>query len=416
MIEDFESKLKKLKKDYNVEIEEKKNLFIFDDEKISYHVKNLAANKAIAFVVDNDNIDNFLILLDEKPYVFNAILAFKVKDKIQIAISPVSFKTQRVFRRDKYKTSNLFDIKMNFKGTELDISLKYSEDDSFIWKFIKFMKSVRIKMRISPLIIEIKNINGIVSEDLESVVRNITNAVLFDLEYTYGSSFETISIDSLLKKTYRKVSPHAALPTEPINIVYKQYIPELIEYFNIAEKVDYLPFKFICYYHIIEYFSDKSAYHVVAEHIKKLILKPDFHVKSNHYIGQAINIFKKENDRYTTDKIKIERVLQQFIDREDLETYLQQVQLKDYFEKDNELNCSKPLKLSKVDFSNDSAFYQNLTKRIYSVRCSIVHSNPDFDDSKAIPFTPTQLNLDILRTEINLVHEIARTIIVESKE
>ncbi len=155
---------------------------------------------------------------------------------------------------------------------------------------------------------------------------------------------------------------------------------------------------------------------MVSDYIKKLILKPDFHTKTNHYVGQAINFFKKENDRYTSDKIKIERVLAQFINREELKTYLETIELKEHFEKDVELNCSKPLKLSKIDFGNDANFLQNLTRRIYSIRCSIVHSNPDFDDTKAIPFTPTPVNLDILRIEMELIYEIARTIIVESKE
>lgn len=80
------------------------------------------------------------------------------------------------------------------------------------------------------------------------------------------------------------------------------------------------------------------------------------------------------------------------------------------------LNVQKPLKLPKVDFNSDSNFFGNLTKRIYSVRCSIVHSNPDFDETKAIPFVPTTKNMEILRMEIELVLQISRTIIIGSKE
>ena len=140
------------------------------------------------------------------------------------------------------------------------------------------------------------------------------------------------------------------------------------------------------------------------------------YTKTNKYVGQAINFFKKENDRYTTDKIKIDRVLKYFISRQEIGEYLDEIDKREYFGTEIELECSKPLKLPKIRFESDSEFYQNLTKRIYSIRCSIVHSNPDFDDSKAIPFVPTPKNLEILRNEIELMHEIARTIIVESKE
>jgi hypothetical protein len=49
--------------------------------------------------------------------------------------------------------------------------------------------------------------------------------------------------------------------------------------------------------------------------------------------------------------------------------------------------------------------------RIYKLRCSIVHSNPDFDEKKAIPFVPSATNLQKLAHEITLIEEVAKMII-----
>ena len=80
------------------------------------------------------------------------------------------------------------------------------------------------------------------------------------------------------------------------------------------------------------------------------------------------------------------------------------------------LDCNKPLKLTAINFDKDGNFYNELTQRIYAVRCPIVHSNPDFDESKAVPFNPTSNNIEKLKIETELMMEIARKIIVDTKE
>jgi hypothetical protein len=122
------------------------------------------------------------------------------------------------------------------------------------------------------------------------------------------------------------------------------------------------------------------------------------------------------NEKNTGDKIKIERVLKQFINREEIKTSIAEIELLEHFSNEIVLECNKPLRLLGINFDNDGNFYSDLTKRIYSVRCSIVHSNPDFDENKGIPFSPTPNNIEKLRIETELIMEIARKIIINTKE
>ena len=155
---------------------------------------------------------------------------------------------------------------------------------------------------------------------------------------------------------------------------------------------------------------------MVAEQVKQLLLKPDFHLKTDNYINKAINIFKKENEKHLTDKIKLTRVLQHFIVMDEFYEYLEEIELLTHFTKEEIFNCSKPLKLPAIDFSNENIFFQTLTNRIYAIRCSIVHSNPDFDETKAVPFVHTTENVRKLNTEMALVYEVSRNIIVKSSD
>lgn len=412
----MKDKIKILAEEFRLEIEERKIKYP-SEIKTLYFVKGFDENPNLDFILrEEEDIEKIKNLLQLKPFFYKDFIAIKVEDKIQIALTTISFRSLRGLDREDADGKNLIEVAMNYFKNELNIIFKYADENDPISQYLQILKGSRRFYRRTPLIIEITNYKKTTAEGIETDTRNIINSVLFDIEYSYGYGFETISLESLTRRFIRRSTKFSELPDNELTLVYKSYIPELIEYFHIGEKVDYLPFKFICYYHIIEYFLDKSAYLVVSEYIKNLILKPDFHIKTDNYVGQAINFFKKENDRYTTDKVKIDRVLKQFVEREELKTYLEDIELSEHFSDDKELACSKPLKLSKIDFSTDATFYQSLTKRIYSLRCSIVHSNPDFDDSKAIPFIPNPGNLDILRFEIELIYEIARMIIVGSKE
>ncbi|WP_152540908.1 hypothetical protein [Luteimonas huabeiensis] len=249
---------------------------------------------------------------------------------------------------------------------------------------------------------------------LEQDVMAVLRSVLFDIEFTYGLALEAANLDRLKRRTMNARRRAPALPTDEINLVVKPYTPELIEYYHTAARVDYVPFKFICYFHIVEYFMDKSAHRVVSRRLRQILMRPDFHVNHQEHLNEAIKIFKAETEKNLTDKIKINRVLAEYVRRDEIRAFLDGLGLLEHFSKDHTLNGPRPLKVSALNFDSDQSFVESLGKRVYALRCSIVHSNPDFDESKAVPFHASQQNLDFLRTENDLMREIAHKVIVNS--
>lgn len=418
--EEFRAEMEEFIKEFpKLEIEKKENRIVFDDGEIwqtlLYLVNNVKGVGDIElFIRDKEHLQNFKKILETDFLLFDDFLGLRKEKDIEVYLNPINV-PYGVLSIEDGETKTIFDVKLNYLNNELNIKIQINPEDSFIPILAKQIRGFRTPRRRS-IVLTIKNLRKTSSEGLMSDVRSIINSVLFDIEYTYNTSFETVNIQNFIRRNIRRKKVRNEIPNEQINLIHKNYISELIEYYHIGEKVDFLPFKYICYYHIIEYFSDKSAYYVVSEKLKNLLLKPDFHQQTNKYVAQAINFFKKENDRYTSDKIKIDRVLRQFVNRQELKDYLTEREVIEHFEKECILECNKELNLPKIDFSQETNFYTNLTKRVYSLRCSIVHSNPDFDDTKAIPFVTTPKNMDNLRIEIEMVMEIARMIIIGSKE
>lgn len=418
----MEQKIKAFQEEFTtLKVEPKEFHYLYSDGReekgTQYNITGLTGNPSLQLYFEKEEeVEQLANILRKKIFVYNDFLAIKYDNTIEVLLTPISFRTSLRYDRDEEDNYKVIEIGLNYHRNELEISLEVGEDGKTLPQFASFIRGGKRYSRRRPIILKINNYSKPSPEGIENDTRNIINSILFDIEYNYDIALETINIEGLLRRGIRRRRKTPELPKDKINLVFKKYIPELIQYFHIAEKVDFIPFKFICYYHIIEYFSDKSAYHLVSSEVKKLLLKPDFHLKTDQYVTSAINLFKKENDKYTGDKIKIERVFRQYINREEIKEILTEIELLDHFSKELTLDCNKPLKLPAINFDNDGNFFGELTKRIYSVRCSIVHSNPDFDESKAVPFNPTPNNIEKLRIETELIMEIARKIIVDTKE
>lgn len=411
-------KLKEFQKEFPDVKVERLETRLEDESYVSYRINGLRGNSNLTLHIHNsEQLDSLSEILRKGTYVFDDFLAIHYENRIEVLLTSVTPRTL-LSRLDvnEDESKRLFEIGLSYYKNELNIAIDVGKSETMLAKLAALNSATRMRHARKPKILVIENFTKSTSEGIENDTRNIINSVLFDIEYTYGYAFETVNVEGLSFRSLRNRRNTPEIPTEKIELIFKKYVPELIQYFHIAEKVDFVPFKFICYYHIIEYFSDKSAHKVISSEIQRILRKPDFHSKIDAYVDTAIRLFKRETEKTVSDKLKIERVLKQYIDREELKEALTELAILDNFTQEVIIDCSKPLRLPGVNFDQDGNFYGDLTKRIYSLRCSIVHSNPDFDESKGIPFNPTPTNIDKLRTEVALVSEIARKIIVDSSQ
>ena len=405
---EFQAKHSKISvlEDVEIRFEEDEDGNDVEQEYVSYNISAIPGLENLTLnLSEADEFVHLDELIQSGPTLFSDFLGGRFGERVEVVLTKIS---RGVFNAPTPTRS--LTVQISHQGVEITCTLTTARTEKTSVGFIAAnMVGVRLQPRRTIAVISGLKVPDPAS--LEAATKEILRSVLFDIEFTYGFAFETTNLENL-KEAQRATSRRGpSLPREPIRLMFKGYVPELIEYFHVAEKVDYLPFKFICYFHVLEYFMDKSAYSVVSRKVKQLLLSPDFHLKSSEYIANAVNIIKLETERNTTDKIKIGRVIGEFTQSDTIQGHLTTIAVLGHFNKDHTLACAKPLKLSAIAFDSEKSYVESVAKRIYAVRCSIVHSNPDFDESKAVPFLPTTKNIEFLRTEIELIREISRTII-----
>lgn len=383
-----------------------------DEQKIeitNYILKNIQNLGTLILRISPNDLSRLDSIISSKPELFKEILGAKVGKNAEIVLARI---------QNQALNFSLFRL----GGEPIKISTHHRSKPISVHVYTGGVISTDMGFLASRMI-GIPNISrqvlAIVSGlpehgKFEADARHVLRSVLFDVELTYGVALESANIESLRRRATAPKRPRQPIPKEELQLIVKPYIPELIEYYHTATRVDYAPFKFICYFHILEYFMDKSAHRLISKRIKQIMMRPDFHVNHSEHMAEAIKIFRAETEKNMTDRIKINRVLSEYTHREEVKAFLDRENLLDHFSKEHTLSGPKQLKIQSVNFESDSAFFESLTKRIYALRCSIVHSNPDFDESKAVPFHPSAANMDLLRTEIELMKELSHKVIVNS--
>jgi hypothetical protein len=377
--------------------------------RIRYTLEGFEGNANVSISVSHeDKLKRLYEILKKKPVFLDEFVGVNIEGVYYIAL------LRNGTRRALY-FSVIFgkiELLLPYFGQNLKISIL--EDDELDFAFLTtVIRGVRHRQ---PLFLKLENYSA-PHKSTSSDLREILNSVLFDLEYNFLLPLLPFEYSSseIRVPTFRKHKGKP--PTEGIIFTFKKYIPELLQYYNLAESVTNLPFKFLCYYHILEYFSDKSTYSDARRKIKQYILKPDFNLNPDFYISEMMNLFKGKNDQNYSDKVKLNKTLKEYILKEEISSYLEATNLKDHFVLNETIfQCIKPLPISKLEVMDDNRFFETLTSRIYSVRCSTVHSNPEYDEKKAVPFLHTAENIALLNFEIALLSEIARTIIIKSAE
>lgn len=384
----------------------------FEVHYTAYVLKNIPNLGALVLKVHQGDLERLDAIISSKPELFKEILGAKVGKNAEVVLTGIQAPSFG-FGFFRPISGGLIKVATQYRGKSVSVHIYMSGPATTDMGFLanRMIGIPNMSKKVLATIIGLPELGK-----FESDARDVLRSVLFDIELTYGIPLECTNIEVLRRRSTAPRRPRRPIPREELQLLVKPYVPELIEYYHTATRVDYAPFKFICYFHVLEYFMDKSAHRLISKRIKQIMMRPDFHVNHSDHMSEAIKVFRAETEKNMTDRIKINRVLSEYTHKEEIKVFVERENLLDHFSKEKTLSGPKQLKIQAVNFDSDSAFFESLTRRIYALRCSIVHSNPDFDESKAVPFHPSAANMDLLRTEIELMKELAHQVIVNSVE
>ena len=176
--------------------------------------------------------------------------------------------------------------------------------------------------------------------------------------------------------------------------------------------------KFLCFYHVIEYFYESVLKEELVSKTQSILRNPSFSVRKKSEVMKLVKMIKVEtsNNKLNNNEINcLKLVINKYVDKLELLNNLDEIDLRlvNYYQ-NNIVNFSNG---SIVDFSNDS-WIDKIADRIYKTRCSLVHNNTNEYENESkfkYVYNPYK-NKDELLNEIYLIKIIAEILIIKSAD
>lgn len=199
-------------------------------------------------------------------------------------------------------------------------------------------------------------------------------------------------------------------PRNNIDIPYRKYIDEVVQYYIDGNAARVPKIKFLSFYNVLEFYFDKVYLDDKCKKIQNIITNPKFnHNNLSHYkkILEVFDIKKAKNLEKTniTEFDSLKLLIAKYIDLNEFRNFLNEYRY--YIEND-------AYKINDTKFSlsdSDENLISKISKRIYQIRNALVHSK----DTENVRYVPRKDDAYIYN-EIELIKYLAEEIIIATSD
>lgn len=256
----------------------------------------------------------------------------------------------------------------------------------------------------------------------EKLVKKIKTSIVMDILYHKLLNFTLL--ENKDKKNTITIGQNEIINT----VAYSDEVP--LEYFILAEQIEFVNFKYLEYYHVIEYyfmiFSKKKIANIMSDLITNTFLKNkkmDDEFLYNTY-KSFMNPHRVDNDDFKEHTQLLE--LFKSLNYDVIVDTINASSLKDVNFLTKDLHQVKNIKINSANCFNEKQkkllknctdeekelFVISLAERIYKIRNYIVHTKKGELNSSV--FHPSHNNLKELNNDVLLIRELSRIILIKA--
>lgn len=299
----------------------------------------------------------------------------------------------------------------------IEISIGYYSEP--FKQMLKSKHSEYVFENQSKFTLKISKSNIQTHKKAKRTLSEIGNSVLFEIDTNLKIPIMLLP-DQPMTKHYigeYTIDPEAAaLCDAELHKLDCKYIAEPTSYFLTANVTNDLRFyQFLLYYHCLEYFFPKYSCLHLEKPIKKVLNNiTEKKINNEQIVHQILNQIRKTKKRESElDILKV--LINSCFDKkeDDILNYIEnRERLKQYFLEGNDYRGISPKPIFKVDEGkNKNISLNQIAKRIYNIRCAIVHKKEDSEKNKIYP---TLKNFKLITHDLELLKYIAEKVIVEN--
>ncbi|MBW9110644.1 hypothetical protein [Microbacterium ureisolvens] len=239
-------------------------------------------------------------------------------------------------------------------------------------------------------------------EALENL-ETYANRLSFDLDVVFGASFR-IPRRRRARRNNREDASQAA-----VRFPRNAYAMEPLQLYHYGREADGLPLlEFLAYYQAVEYFFPFFAREQMMNDVRATLKNPAFDPNDDRQVGRLINLTGQVRG-VQTERDQLRTTIRSCLAPADLREFLEsdQERLSALTAKKQPIRGVKAVRMDEVG----EELRDQLSDRIYTIRCRIVHSKQDGGGYEEV-LLPGTREADALHPDIDVLQFVAQRVLI----
>ncbi|WP_406505387.1 hypothetical protein [Streptomyces sp. NBC_01602] len=240
------------------------------------------------------------------------------------------------------------------------------------------------------------------------VAQAAAQSLLFELDVKYD-----LSLTLIPRKPERGRAARKSPPVTPQTISFPSTVvpPEVAALFSFAaEAADNLPFAFLSYYQVLEYYLPLTSQRDALKRIRREIRDFSFNISSDASVLRVLNTVERAKVVSEEEALKI--LVRDCVREDKLEAFFQSESAQGHFVRNGPIQGVPAINLKAT---NETVAVQ-AAKRVYALRNRIVHAKDDPRYAETPQLLPRSNEADALGEDIRLARFLALETIVDTQD
>jgi hypothetical protein len=193
---------------------------------------------------------------------------------------------------------------------------------------------------------------------------------------------------------------------EEVQFPRRIYNQDLIAYYQLAISSESALLAYLSLYNVLEYFFSAATEHAMHSKLKDLLVQPDFVHTKPKKLRELVKLIRTHDQKHN-ELAALRLVIESKLDCADVIDWITNFEAEEgkwFTDGASLFGETVPIQLTADQFSS------SLAKRIYHLRCLLVH-NKEAEKSRYLPFSADD---DLIRRELPLLLFLAEKLIISS--
>ncbi|SDU56518.1 hypothetical protein SAMN04489801_4481 [Pseudomonas mandelii] len=259
---------------------------------------------------------------------------------------------------------------------------------------------------VSTLSLKISNIKIAHHDETLERLNNIAGALLFQLDLESG-------VPLVLKRQrepreYRRLAKVEKLPDLKFPTSEFESAPLSLYWYG-RSAVGMPLLQFLAFYQVIEFYYPRYAEYEAHRKLKAVLKHPTFRGDRDSDVAKLLNVISvSRSGAFGDERSQLRATLDECLHNDELRRFLLENPEREQFYSNKAKSA-----YHKVSLAGDEAELRaDVARRIYDIRCKIVHTKSDTRDVEVELLLPYSKEADQLKHEIELVQFVAQQVLI----